>query len=173
MISAQKRDSPNVFFCPESVAIIGASENPNAFGTRYLEALMKFGYKGKLYAINLSGSQVFGIKVYPSVMDVPESIDLAVVSVPARIVPTVLGDCLRKKIRGAVVLSSGFSEIGEGGRILEEDLTRISHQGIRMIGDWCGCLRAFGSYHPGIFKGDAGKAGYHDSRHWLLREKSD
>lgn len=132
------------FFYPESMAIIGASESLRSYGSRYIQALLDFGYKGRLYAVNHSGNEVLGFKIYRSVLDIPDSIDLVAVCVPARFTPDVLRDCLRKKIKAAIILSAGFSESGEEGRALEEEIQRIARQGIRVMGPNC-----FGTYCPG------------------------
>jgi len=131
------------FFYPRTVAVIGASTNEEAFGSRYLNALIKYGYKGKLYPVNPHADKIFGLKAYPNVVDIPDSIDLAVISVPARFVAGVLLDCLKKSIKAAVVLTAGFSEIGEEGRVLEKKLIKLASQGIRVMGPNC-----FGVYCP-------------------------
>ena len=125
------------FFYPESVAVIGVSADETAFGTMYLRAVMRFGFKGRIYPVNPRLESFSGLKVYPSVGDIPGRVDLAVVSVPAHAVSDVLEGCLQKGIRAAILLSSGFSEIGEEGRRLEEDLGRVLAKGIRTIGPNC------------------------------------
>jgi len=106
---------------------------------------MSFGYKGHIFAVNHSGSNVLGHNIYRSVLDLPESIDLATIAVPARFVPGVLHDCLRTGIKAAIVLSSGFSETdSDEGRNLEAELLKIAKQGIRIMGPNC-----FGTYSPG------------------------
>ena len=103
------------FFHPKSIAVVGVSADENAFGTRYLTALLNFGFKGKLFPVNPRGGSLFGLTVYPGVGDIPESVDLAVISVPGRAVPGILESCLMKGIKAAIVLSAGFSETGEEG----------------------------------------------------------
>lgn len=132
------------FFYPRTVAVIGASTNEEVFGSRYLNALIKYGYKGKLYPVNPHADKIFGLKAYPNVVDIPGSVDLAVISVPARFVAGVLLDCLKKSIKAVVVLTAGFSEIGEEGRVLEKELSQLASQGIRVMGPNC-----FGVYCPG------------------------
>ncbi len=131
------------FFYPESMAIIGASESLLSYGTRYIQALLDFGYKGRLYAVNHSGNEVLGFKIYRSILDIPDNIDLVSICIPARFTPDILRDCLRKKIKAAIILSAGFSELGEEGRALEEEIRRIARQGIRVMGPNC-----FGTYCP-------------------------
>lgn len=131
------------FFYPSSVAVIGVSADENAFGTRYLKALLKFGFKGNLYPVNPRGGSLLGLTVYPSVGDIPDSVDLAVISIPGRAVPGILEACLMKGIKAAIVLSGGFSESGEEGQRLEGELAKVIAKGIRVIGPNC-----FGVYCP-------------------------
>jgi acyl-CoA synthetase (NDP forming) len=127
------------------MAVLGASENLSSFGTRYLLALINFGYRGRIFAVNRSGNGVLGHSIYRSVLDLPEKVDLAVISVPARFAPDALRDCLRAGIKAAIILSSGFSETGtDEGRNLEEEILSIAGQGIRLMGPNC-----FGTYSPG------------------------
>jgi len=135
----------DLFFWPQSIAVLGASENLSSFGTRYLQALTNFGYKGRIFAVNRSGHVLLGHDIYRSVLDLPEKADLAVICVPARFAPDALQDCLRAGIKAAIILGSGFSETdSDEGRILEEELLRITRQGIRLMGPNC-----FGTYSPG------------------------
>ena len=142
-MNAEKKGVSDHFFYPRSVAVIGVSADENAFGTRYLRALLKFGFKGKLYPVNPRAGSLLGVTVYPSIGDIPESVDLAVISVPGRAVPGVLESCLSKGIRSAIVLSAGFSESGEEGKRLEGELRSVIAKGIRVIGPNC-----FGVYCP-------------------------
>jgi|WetSurMetagenome_2_1015567.scaffolds.fasta_scaffold13497_3 acyl-CoA synthetase (NDP forming) len=135
----------DLFFWPRSIAVLGASENLSSFGTRYLQALTNFGFRGRIFAVNRSGNVVLGHDIYRSVLDLTERVDLAVISVPSRFAPDALQDCLRAGIKAAIILGSGFSETdSDEGRILEEELLRISRQGIRLMGPNC-----FGTYSPG------------------------
>jgi len=132
------------FFHPASIAVVGASEALTSYGTRYIQALLDFGFQGKIYAVNHSGDEVLGYKIYRSVLDLPETADLACVCVSARFVPDTLRDCLKKSVKAAIVLSAGFREFGEEGRLLEEKIVEIARQGIRVMGPNC-----FGTYCPG------------------------
>ena len=93
MVSHENTAHFDQFFYPKSVAVIGVSADENAFGTMYLRALLKFGYKGKIYPVNPRLDSLFGLRVYPGLDDIQDRIDLAVVSVPARIVSDVLESC--------------------------------------------------------------------------------
>ena len=133
----------DLFFYPSSVAIVGASEKLSSYGARYIQALLDFGYKGKIYAVNHTGNEVLGYKIYRSVLDIPDNVDLAAICVANQFVPRVIQDCVNKKIKAAIVLSAGFSESGSEGRLFEEELAKIAEQGIRIMGPNC-----FGTYCP-------------------------
>lgn len=131
------------FFKPESVVIVGASEEAATFGTRYLQAIIDIGFKGQLYAVHYKGNETLGIKIYRSVLDLPEPPELACLCVSAKYAPDTLRDCLKKGIRAAIILSAGFSEYNEEGRKLEKEIVDIAGQGIRVMGPNC-----FGTYCP-------------------------
>jgi acyl-CoA synthetase (NDP forming) len=140
MDKASQLDS---LFYPRSIAVVGATEA--SFFGQYPRIVREFGYKGKLFAVNTRGEEVFGLKVYRRVTDIPEAVEAAVILIPARFVPEVLEECLAKGIRAAQVISSGFAETGEEeGRAAERRLTAIAARGIRLIGPNC-----FGIYCPG------------------------
>lgn len=131
-------------FRPKSVVLIGVSADERKFGSRFLRSLQEFGFKGQLYPVNPRESEILGLKAYPSVKDIPDDIDFAAVSVPARVVPQVLEDCLEKGVKAAEIFSSGFTETGEEeGHRLELELAHIARRGIRIIGPNC-----FGVYCP-------------------------
>ena len=111
-------DSKSVFLSPRSIAVIGASEKPGV-GRAIFSNIIN-GYKGKVYPITPSSPTVFGISAYKSVLDVPESIDLAVVATPNRIIPTVMDELGRKNIKGTIIVSAGFKEVDEQGAKLEK-----------------------------------------------------
>jgi 4-hydroxybutyryl-CoA synthetase (ADP-forming) len=125
-----------VFLSPQSIAVIGASEKAGV-GNAIFSNIVN-GYKGKIYPINPSSSTVLGIKAYKSVLDVPEDIDLAVVATPNRIVPAVMEDIGKKKIKGAIIVTAGFKEADEQGARLEKDIESLAKSyGTRIIGPNC------------------------------------
>lgn len=120
------------FFNPKSVAVIGASRTPGKLGYTILENL-KISFNGKLYPINPNAGEILGLIAYPSVLNVKDQIDLAIIVVPAEIVKNVVLECIKKKISHIIIISSGFSEIGEKERELElKNLCKTKK--IRIIG---------------------------------------
>jgi len=127
---------PKGFFAPSSVAVIGASRHKGKVGYEILRALS--GFRGKVYPINPSARRIAGLKVYPSVLDVPDKIDLAIIAVRAPIVPVVLQECVQKGIPAVVIISGGFKEIGAAGAALEEKCAQIiAGSATRVIGPNC------------------------------------
>jgi len=86
------------FFCPESVAVIGASRHEEKLGHGVLKNLLQYGYKGKVYPVNPKADEILGLRAYPSVLDVPGEIDMAVVVVPVPVVARVLEECGQKGV---------------------------------------------------------------------------
>ena len=126
------------FFSPRSVAVVGASRDRNKVGGKTLYNMLVYGYTGVIYPVNKSSPSAQGVKTYPSVLDVPDEIDLAVISVPAEHVIEVARECGKKGVKALLVLSAGFAEIGEEGRKRQEELLRICREyGIRLIGPNC------------------------------------
>jgi len=122
-------------FSPKSIAVIGASRSPMKIGYEILQNILVQGYEGKVYPINPETPVIMGLKTQPSVLAVKDDIDLAIVAVPAEFVPKVMSECARKKVKGVIVISSGFGETGEKGRLLEEEITAIAKKAhMRLIG---------------------------------------
>lgn len=123
---------------PRSVAVIGASGDISKFGGRAFMIPLETGYRGALYPVNQKRKEIWGVKAYPSVLDIPDDIDLAVFAIPASDVPQAMEECVKKGVKGAVVITAGFAEIGEEGRQLQNEVVRIAHQGgIRLVGPNC------------------------------------
>jgi len=126
------------FFKPSSIAVIGASREPEKVGYRILRNIIESGYKGSIYPINPKASELIGLKCYKSILDVPEIVDLAIIAVPAKIVPQVAEECGKKGVKGLIVISAGFSEVGRDGVFLEKQLLGICKKyGMRMQGPNC------------------------------------
>ncbi len=133
-------DSPSLrtLFHPRSVAVVGASRDPDAVGHRILAALVANRFAGPVYPVNPEADHVASIRAYPSVAAIGEPVELAVIAVPAPAVVGVIDDCAEAGVRGAVVISAGFAESGEEGRRRQDALrARIEHHGMRMVGPNC------------------------------------
>lgn len=123
---------------PDSVAFVGANNQPTTMGTVQMLHTLNFGYKGRIYPVHPKEKSVLGIKAYPSIRDLPEPVDLVVITVPARAVPNIFEDCASKGVHYAVVTSGGFSELGDEGSELELQILELAHRyQIRFIGPNC------------------------------------
>jgi len=122
-------------FYPKSVAVIGASRTVGKPGFNIVWNLKQHGFTGKIYPVNPNAEKILDLKCYPSILDVPDEIDLAIIAVPAKLVPGVMKECAEKGIKGAVIVSSGFSEEGEEGARYEREVLQIAKKhGIRIFG---------------------------------------
>ncbi|MGB9703484.1 MAG: acetate--CoA ligase family protein [Candidatus Micrarchaeales archaeon] len=122
-------------FSPKSVVIIGASREPSKVGNVILRNFLK-SYKGKIFAVNPNADYILGVKCYKSILDIKEKVDLAVIVVQAEIVPKVLEECGEKKVKAAIVISSGFAEVGR--KDLEEKIKTIAKKyDIALLGPNC------------------------------------
>ncbi len=129
-------DLKNIFLNPQSIAVIGASEKPGV-GKAIFSNIVN-GYKGKIYPITPSNPTVFGITAFKSVIDISEDIDLAVIATPNKIVPQIMEEIGKKKIKGVIIVSAGFKEVNESGAQLEKQIGDIGKQyGTRIIGPNC------------------------------------
>ncbi len=121
---------------PRSVAIIGASRDPDKVGHVILQNYLNEGYGGKIYPVNKNADEILGLKTYKSVLDIKDHIDLAVIAVPAMIVPSVMEECGKAKVKTAIVVSGGFAEIGNVD--LQKQLRDIADKyGIVTLGPNC------------------------------------
>ncbi len=126
------------FFDPQSVAIIGASRDPDKLGHAVLANLLEGGYTGCLYPVNPKAGEILGLDAYPSVLDIPDPVELAVVVIPYGFVPGVLEQCGQKGIPAVVVISAGFREAGREGLEREMELIEIAQKyQMRLIGPNC------------------------------------
>ena len=127
-----------MFSDPQAVTVIGASRTPGKLGHSVLQNVIQCGYKGAVYPINPQASEILGLKCYPSVLVVPGPIDLAIVLVPSEQVAGKLIECGEKGIRGAIIISAGFREVGQEGRRREVEIVHIAKRyGMRLIGPNC------------------------------------
>lgn len=129
---------------PRSVAVIGASRKRGTIAAELFHNLVHFGFAGAVYPVNPTSSVVQSVRAYRSVLDIPDEVDLAVLVVPAAQVLAAVEECGRKGVRGLVLISAGFAEIGGAGAALQDKLVaRLRHWGMRMVGPNClGLLNA-------------------------------
>lgn len=125
-------------FAPQSVAVVGASPDPSRLGHRVLKNVIDNGYQGRIYPIHPTASAVLGQTAYPSVAAVPNDVELAVLVIPPQHVLNVVEECGQKGVRGLVVITAGFKEVGGEGVKLEHQLVEIVQRyGMRMVGPNC------------------------------------
>ncbi|QJA05277.1 CoA-binding protein [Thermosulfurimonas marina] len=136
----------DAFFRPQVVAVVGASRQPGKVGYDVVKNLLDYRFPGKIYPVNPKASEILGLPCYSRVTEIPEKVDLAIIAVPAPLVPSVLKDCASQGIRAAVILSAGFRESGaEGARLEREVLSIARENGIRILGP--NCLGVVDTYH--------------------------
>jgi acetyltransferase len=128
----------STLFEPRSVALVGATEDRGKVGGRMLENLLSAGFQGRLFAVNPKYKSVRGVPCFPSVGDLPQAVDLAVIVTPPPTVAGVIDACGRRGIRAAVVITAGFSEVGAEGVQLERELLAAARRhGVRVLGPNC------------------------------------
>jgi acyl-CoA synthetase (NDP forming) len=133
---------PNLtrLFAPRTIALLGASTEASKIGGRPLAYSLKHGNKAKVYAVNpkARGGQILGFPCFASIEDIPEAIDLAIIALPARMVVESIKQCVKKKVPFGIVFSSGFGELGEEGKRLEQEMVETARRGgMRLIGPNC------------------------------------
>lgn len=135
----RRRHHPlDVFFSPRTVALIGATESEGSVGRTILRNLIGNPFGGVVFPINPKRSSVLGIKAYPSIAEVPEAVDLAVIATPAQTVPGIIRECVQAGARGAIIISAGFKEAGAAGVELERQILAEARRGkMRIIGPNC------------------------------------
>jgi 4-hydroxybutyrate---CoA ligase (ADP-forming) len=132
----------SIFFSPKSIAIIGASEKPGVGKTIFYNIAKHF--KGKIYPVTPSNPTVGGLTAYKNVLDIPDSIDLAVVAAPSKFTPDVMEEVGKKGIKGAIIVSAGFKEVDEAGAKLEREVGEIAKKyNIKVIGPNCLGIMSF------------------------------
>src|SRR5690606_8886274 len=120
---------------PEAIAIVGASSDSTKRGYKAMVGLIKDGYAGAIYPINPKADMILGVKAYPSLEAIPGKIDLALICTPASSLPGRIAECGKKGVKGAVVLASGFKEIGGEGVKLEAAMMAAAREhNVRIIG---------------------------------------
>jgi acetyltransferase len=132
------RQPLDVIFRPETVALIGATDKAGSVGRTVMRNLIGNPFGGTVFPVNPNRSNVLGIKAYPSVLEVPEQVDLAVIVSPAPTVPGIIRECAEAGVEGAIIISAGFKEAGEEGAELERQVLEEARRGrMRLIGPNC------------------------------------
>lgn len=133
-------------FNPKTIALIGASEDKLKSGGMFLESFIRCGLKSKLFLVNPKGGEIRSLKVYRSVLDIPEEVDLAISAIPAHATLKAIEECSKKGVKFVIVHAAGFREVGEEGKRVEEDMVRVARRhGTRIVGPNC-----MGIYRPAI-----------------------
>ncbi len=128
----------DAIFQPRNVAVIGATENAGTVGRTVLWNLISSPFGGTVYPVNPKRPSVLGIKAYPSILDVPDKVDLAVIVTPATAAPGIMAQCVDAGVKGVIIISAGFKEIGPAGVELERQVLEHARRGgIRLIGPNC------------------------------------
>ncbi len=143
----EKHRELKCFFKPEGVAVIGASRNPEKLGYQVVKNLLEGGvvplphlkgYPGKVFPVNPKGGEILNLKCYPRVTEIPEKVDLAIICVPAKLVPRAVRDCAQKGVKGINIISAGFGEAGEEGEKLQEEFLKVAKEAkMRIAGPNC------------------------------------
>jgi acetyltransferase len=128
----------DMFFAPKNIAVIGASQDPTKIGHIALKNIIEGGFNGAIYPVNLKEKEILGRTCYPTVKDIPGNVDIGVVVVPSKVAVSVVQECADKGVRGLIIITAGFREIGEEGMKLEREMGRIAKAaGMRIIGPNC------------------------------------
>ena len=136
--SSEQRLPLDAIFAPRAVAVIGATEKAGSVGRAILWNLISNPFGGTVYPVNPKRPNVLGIRTYPAIQAVPEPVDLAVVVTPATTVPQVIGECVEAGVKGAIIISAGFKEVGPEGAELERSVLEQARRGrMRLIGPNC------------------------------------
>ncbi|MEW5806093.1 MAG: acetate--CoA ligase alpha subunit [Acidobacteriota bacterium] len=133
-----KKGDLQAIFSPGSVAVIGASSREGSVGRAIFSNILLSGYTGIVYPVNPKARGVLGVRAYHAVWDIPGEVDLAIIITPSQATPLVLEECGEKGVRGAVIITAGFKEIGEKGFELEKKVKEIANKyGIAVVGPNC------------------------------------
>lgn len=130
------------FFDPQSIAIIGASKDLTSISGKPMKNLLHHKYMGQIYPVNPRYEEIEGVKCYSSILDIPGKVDLALIAVSASRLLSILEECIQKEVYNILLFSSGFAEIGESGRKIQDAVAKLAKDnGVRIIGpNSVGCL---------------------------------
>ncbi len=136
--SIRKDRSLDAIFKPRSVAVIGASRTKQTIGNEIIHNLIEYEFNGKIFPVNPKASVIHSMKCYPTVLDIPDEVDLAIIVVPKKLILKVIDQCGKKGVKGLVVITAGFRETGGKGMLLEQKLhEKVKKYGMRMVGPNC------------------------------------
>ena len=125
----------DAFLSPESVAVVGATERPGAWGSFIMKGLLSLHYPGRIYPVNRQADQVFGVPAYKAIGEIKGPVELAVLAIPEEFVEEVITACGQKKVKGVTIITAGFGETSEVGRERQEALTGLARSyGMRLLG---------------------------------------
>ncbi len=128
----------DALFAPKSIAVIGASNRQGSVGRAVFTNILLNEYTGTVYPVNPKDRSICGVRSYPSVQDLPESVDLAMVVVPAAVVPAVTEECGKKGVKSLIIISAGFKEVGQDGTALERQVASLAQKySMRLVGPNC------------------------------------
>jgi acetyltransferase len=137
-MTESKRDNLRTLFWPRSLAVIGASNREGTVGRELFANVLMNGFTGVVFPVHLTANSILGVKAYPSVLHIPDEVDMAVIIVPAVAVPATIEECGQKGVKAAIVISAGFKELGEQGRLLERKVKeKADKYSIALIGPNC------------------------------------
>ncbi len=152
------------FFNPQSVAIVGASQNKGKVGYEILTNMLAAGYKGKIFPVNNKVEAISGLKCFPDLESIGQVPDLVIIVIPAKVVPDIMRQCAKIGVKAVVIITAGFKEVGKKGKELEQQVVGIAKQGgIRVIGPNCLGLIVTSNKLNASFGGDlpaSGATGY-------------
>jgi acyl-CoA synthetase (NDP forming) len=133
------KNSLNFLFNPESVAVLGASTNPSSFGCDMMKHILDYGFKGRVYPVNSRQSEIFGLKAYPDILQIPGTVDYAICCIGVNNVPALLEQCRQKGVKAIHILAGRSAETGraEAREMEAEVLKKAREYGIRLIGPNC------------------------------------
>lgn len=138
LMPTYRRHPLDAIFSPRNVAVIGATERADSVGRTLLWNLISNPFGGTIFPINPKRSNVLGIRAYPAIADTPDEVDLAVIVTPAPTVPGVIEECVKAGVKGAIIISAGFKEIGaEGAKLEQQILEQAREAKMRIIGPNC------------------------------------
>ena len=134
-IDRMKDEHLDAFLNPKSVAVIGATQRPGSWGSIIMEGLLSLDYPGKIFAVNHRRDKIYDFKVFREIRDIPEKVDLAILTIPEKFVEETIEACGKKGVLGVTIVSAGFGEVTDGGLKREKDLARLARSlGMRILG---------------------------------------